>query len=286
MTPEEAAEIRRINERCQSKDPGIDRLFWAFRAAGALPDILAHIDSQAAQIEDQSLLIENNMISMREQAKQIDALEEALISERARGNLYFDEVLDWDGMSDDDLIAMAEAVLRGYDIQVKYSADGEWRPLNPPEISAANLLPDLIAEIKRLRYQESILKNANQDLKDIIEAKDARIAELEAENKMLDASVAVGLDKLTAEANEVISKFHEFNKMIQYQKRLEEAFLKLKAGSLICDSHCRFRTSYEHCDYDGKSCEPYSADYLDRCPFKSEWDAEARAALDRIKEGK
>lgn len=51
MTPEEKTEILRINERCQSKDPVIDRLFWAYKAAGALPHILAHIDSLAAQIE-------------------------------------------------------------------------------------------------------------------------------------------------------------------------------------------------------------------------------------------
>ena len=70
-----------------------------------------------------------------------------------------------------------------------------------------------------------------------------------------------------------------------YTSRLEAAFLEVKAGALFCDSRCRFRTSHEHCDYDGGLCEPYSLHLIERCPMKAEWEEQAREALERIRNG-
>ena len=48
MSPEMLATIRKIAEKCSSKDEWIDHDYWAAEAAKALPEAVAHIDQQSA----------------------------------------------------------------------------------------------------------------------------------------------------------------------------------------------------------------------------------------------
>lgn len=178
-------------------------------------------------------------------------------------------------------------------------------------------IDNLRAEVERLRSQleESQIKYgvdiASTDLhwQDEIAAKDARIKELEAAVVdgraqyllFLDCNpdcTAWNFDELLEEDQNTLRRqarislkmeepwvYVQLREDREQIKRLEAAFLEVKAGALFCDSRCRFRTSHEHCDYDGGLCEPYSLHLIERCPMKAEWEEQAREALERIRNG-